>query len=79
MGIFGFKWKYRVRDCKERTTAYCETLEQAIRVADMEPAVFLRRLLEQGESVSDGVRYKVDVKGSYYDNTWIIGSARGKV
>lgn len=75
--MFGFKWTYRVRDCKTRTTAYCETLEQALRVAemvvgDMPTDRFLINLLEQGESVTDGRRYKVDIRGTYYDNSWDI-------
>jgi hypothetical protein len=67
-----FKWKYRVRDCKEQTTALCETLEQAIKIAEWEPAHFLQGLLKQGMSVSDGRRYKVDVRGAWYDKTWSI-------
>jgi len=66
------RWKYRVRDCKEQTMALCETAEQAIRVADMEASVFLRGLIEQGVSVSDGRRYKVDVRGTHHDNSWEI-------
>ena len=69
------RWKYRVRDCKTRTTAYCETLEQALKVSemvlgDMITNRFLVDLLKQGMSVTDGKRYKVDVRGTWYDNTW---------
>lgn len=71
------RWNYRVRDCKTRTTAYCETLEQALRVAEMilgdvPTKRFLVNLLEQGESVTDGHRYKVDVRGKYCDKSWEI-------
>jgi hypothetical protein len=66
--MFGFKWTYRVRDCKERTVALCQTLEQVEKLTSVSP--FLLGLLKQGLSVSDGQQYKVDVRGSFCDNTW---------
>jgi len=68
----GFKWKYRVRDCNEQSIALCETLEQAMKVAEIEADSFIGNLLEQGYSVSDGQRFKVDVRGKWYSNTWEI-------
>jgi hypothetical protein len=66
--MFGFKWTYRVKDCKERTIALCQTLEQVEKLTGASP--FLLGLLSQRISICDGVRYKVDVRGSFCDGTW---------
>lgn len=69
--MFGFKWTYRVRDCKKQTVALCQSLDQVDRlVGGLSP--FLRGLLEQGLSVSDGQQYKVDVRGSFCDGSWSL-------
>lgn len=65
---FTFGWKYRARDCKHKTTRYYTSLYDVY--ADIEVSDFCKNLLEMGLSVSDGKRYKVDVKGSYSDGTW---------
>jgi hypothetical protein len=70
MSIFK-RWKYRVRDCERRMVGYYDTLEEVQTLFQFEP--FLFNLLEQGESIQDGARkLKVDIAGTYYDNTWEI-------
>lgn len=62
------RWKYRVRDCQTKMVGKYQTLEEVYRVVDFD--TYLRNILEAGFSISDGNRYKVDVRGSYYDSTW---------
>jgi len=47
-----------------------ETLEEVVELFGPDP--WLIGLLEVGCSVSDGQRYKIDVRGAYCDNTWEI-------
>lgn len=64
------RWKYRVRDCEKRMVGHYNTLEEVLKLFPMDP--FLEQLLREGESISDGLRYKVDVRGAYFDNTWSL-------
>lgn len=62
------RWKYRVRDCKTRMVGYYDSLEEVLTIFPMSPS--LQEMLREGISISDGVQYKVDVRGAYYDNIW---------
>lgn len=62
------RWKYRVRDCKTRMVGHYDTLEEVVELFGPDP--WLIGLLEGGCSISDGQRYKIDVRGKYCDNRW---------
>lgn len=65
------RWKYRVRDCHKRMIGHYNSLEEVLDLFQIEP--WLVQLLREGESIAytqDGIRYKIDVRGAYYDNTW---------
>ena len=62
-------WNYRVRDCERRMIGHYQTLQEVQDIFKLDR--FLLNLLEQGESVQCGSRkLKVDIRGTYYDNTW---------
>jgi len=62
------RWNYRIRDCKTKTTTNCTTLDQVTDIITVSD--FLLNNLKGGFSVADGIRYKVDVRGSFCDNSW---------
>jgi len=66
------KWKYRVRDCQNQTAIKCYTLEEVVKLTAWwgDVGEWHVELLRQGHSVSDGLRFKVDVRGAWSDRTW---------
>lgn len=63
-------WAYRVRDCKTKTTTYYSTLDQVFDTVPL--SNFLHNNIRLGFSSTDGIRYKIDVRGTNYDNTWDV-------
>ena len=63
-----FSWKYRVRDCDKKIQYFVDNIDEVNEHANLDK--FLVDLLKSGESISDGKRWKVDVRGKWSDKTW---------